>query len=41
MVIEYLIQDGELNETIAADLNEDGVVNISDIIALVNNIMET
>ena len=41
MVIEYLIQDGELNETIAADLNEDGVVNIVDIIALVNNIMGT
>ena len=39
MIIEYLIQDGELNETIALDLNEDGVVNISDIIALVNNIM--
>ena len=41
LVIEYLIQDGELNETIAADLNEDGVVNIVDIIALVNNIMGT
>lgn len=41
LVIEYLIQDGELNETIAADLNQDGVVNIVDIVALVNNIMGT